>query len=578
MNSERKRCGDLLSELTDGNLDEQQFKELSNLLDRNEDLRAYSIEYLDTVALLNELKGSAPSPSSHLAIDLPSVDDNGTKHLDVAASPRGISKVPRRFEWTLLLLAVAILLIANLATMLYQQRKDHPQSVTNLANTETATESSSNISPHLVSMTACLWHADSSPKLKQSLRAGEVIELLAGIAEFEIANNYGHTARILVEGPASILAQRNQGLTIQHGLVTANSGDCLGEFRIGVPGGSVTFQASSSIGIDLSLSGSEIHTFEGTARFRRSASEGINDDSILIEKGESAKFLRSVNHDVVVSRGAADENLFASTRSMSFDQLRIPASYAEAVLESHPDIYWRFNSARHVTNLASKDQWNATLEGDVLWNRYGSNLVPEFGMSTDGSSIVLCNDRWPPKPLEDFSVEVWAKPSHYHNATMVALCESTPRDRRYGHAFMLEVSASYDKPDESLQQNRIRFLQRNPPGSYGGTSCFSKNVYKVRAWQHVVARKQAGVMELFINGKLAATERHEAALIPDMKIVVGQLYPRRQYERSFIGQLDEVAFYSHALSDEEIQKHFDAASSKRVERNEARTSSSADLL
>ncbi|EMI52032.1 LamG domain-containing protein [Rhodopirellula sallentina] len=569
MNSVKRRFGDLLSRFNDGSLDESEFAELATLLDQHESLRTDFVEYLDTVTLLNEVKGARTLSSPVL----PNVQRRVMED-DSACDDATLMKTGERRRNALVFFstAIAILLIANLAALLLLLRNDdHQFTVARLPGPPSSTVVSSSREPHLVAMTACLWQSDWSPKLRQSLRAGEVIELLAGIAEFEIVNDFGCTARVLVEGPASVLVQRNKGLMIQHGRVIANSGECSGEFEIGIPGGSVRFAESSSIGIDLSLSGSEIHSFEGEAQFFRIASETLGEHSILIGEGEAAKFVKALDQKLIVSRSQADDSLFASTRSMSLDQLRLPDSYAEAVLDSNPDIYWRFGSASSVTNSASTDRWNGIIEGNVVWKRYENNFTPEFGTSTEGPSMVVSNDLWPPVPLDEYSVELWAKPSHYHNATLVSLSAAKQVGTRHGHAFMLEVSAAYDKPDDIRQQNRLRFLQRNPPGSFGGTSCYSEEVYKLRAWQHVVARKSAGVMELFVNGKLSATAIHELPLVANLNIAVGQQHPRRRYVRSFIGQLDEVAFYPRALSDDEIQKHVEAATPQSADKRGIQT-------
>ncbi len=323
-----------------------------------------------------------------------------------------------------------------------------------------------------------------------------------------------------------------------------------GEFRIDVPDGSVFFSGDASIGIEANTSTSQIHAFEGSCKLRKGfAFDGAQ---ITVHEGESAGFEMGNNGQVQIVRSNADESTFASTRSMSVDRLNLNDAYREQVIRSEPRIYWRFDGGRIVENEIS-DEFCAKMKGDVHWTRFGNNVSPEFGLSVEGDAFVA-EDFWPEHPLDEYTIEFWAKPSHYHNGAMFGLC--VPETAH--HALLVEIGAPYHKHDYHTRPNRFRFLHRVPPARRGGNSCYGEDAYQVRTWQHVVARKQGNQLELLINGELVSSSLELEPLPAGLEIVIGQLFPHT-IERSFFGQIDEVAVYERALSDDEINTHFNSA-------------------
>src|SRR5690606_27202706 len=108
-----------------------------------------------------------------------------------------------------------------------------------------------------------------------------------------------------------------------------------------------------------------------------------------------------------------------------------------------------------------------------------------------------------------------------------------------------------------LKPGSFRFLHRSPPGIrfQEGTSCWSKAPYQVRRWQHVTAVKKADKMRLYIDGVLSATATDRSALPAGLTWVVGRPEKSRHIV-PFVGQLDELAIYDRALSEEEIGRHY----------------------
>jgi hypothetical protein len=91
----------------------------------------------------------------------------------------------------------------------------------------------------------------------------------------------------------------------------------------------------------------------------------------------------------------------------------------------------------------------------------------------------------------------------------------------------------------------------------------------------VAAVKEASHMKLYLNGELAASRDDPRTLGPDLRVLMGQLFPRSPYlkdevtSRLFVGELDEVAFYERALSPTQLKERVALAQpEKRIEAEE----------
>jgi hypothetical protein len=112
-------------------------------------------------------------------------------------------------------------------------------------------------------------------------------------------------------------------------------------------------------------------------------------------------------------------------------------------------------------------------------------------------------------------------------------------------------------PSATHHPGRVRFLHRSPPSNESelGTSCYSKDAYTFRKWQHVVAVKDGSHMSLYLNGALVGQGEDVSPLPANMRLLIGRLYPSRRV-RPLVGQLDELAVYNRALTPREISSHY----------------------
>ncbi|TWU57078.1 hypothetical protein Poly51_29990 [Rubripirellula tenax] len=458
----------------------------------------------------------------------------------------------------LLALVASNLLIASLAWSTANQWRSQrpPVDIASVA-----------VSPHLVSMTACVWSPsiESDPTVGHPIQQGENLELMEGIAEIRIGEGTAGEALVRIEGPAGIYIGADGQLQLRHGILTAKSlGTGSGNVMVDGPIGEVSIDGLSSIGLVSNGMQSELHVFSGRALVRPATMAAFSE--LCLVDGEAVRFSSQPNGDHLAVMFEASMSSFVSARSSAFDPLRLSDQYAQVVRESKPSVYWRFEglsgeSPYHVANEGSAANMDAALIGEPGWRQYGNNQVCELGR-LGSSSGFRSTGLWPPKPLDEYTIEMWVKPELFHHGELLCMHEQLREDDgRYPHSVILETLAQHWKNDlEGLRPNTLRFVHRTPASGVvlEGSNVVADRPYQVRVWQHVAAVKKGDRISVWLDGVLTAQHSDASVLENNMQIVIGQLYLSRA-ERRFVGQIDEVAIYDRCLTPKELRSHIKAA-------------------
>jgi hypothetical protein len=424
---------------------------------------------------------------------------------------------------------------------------------------------------YLVSTNGCAWRSNSlqSDAIDRSIRSGEEIVLQEGIAEFRLSSGIV----LSVEGPAALVLTSPDSLMLQFGKLTARVPWEVKDFRL-LAGTCRLSATDAEFGVTVSDAGVEVHTFSGDVTVTPSPFAGDStpaesedrdfgvDDRLefepaIVPAGRSLSFAGEGRSDEQRS-GDADRSKFATKLSMA-GRLPVSQDYVDAVLESRPIGYWRFESVND-TKVSNEIDGGPSLlvVGEVSLVGDETNRVAELSrpqtsghFQTEGPISQLSG-------TTSYSVEMWIKPSHFHRGVLAGLVTDNDDPKiaqPEKHGFMLELQRGYESrihPPGSL-----RFLHRNPPGIRLGTSCYSNRLYGLRRWQHVVAVKQKSNMRLYVDGKVVATAEDKTSLAKDLRLVVGQTFSN-QSVNPYIGQLDELAIYNRALAESEIQNRCEA--------------------
>jgi hypothetical protein len=418
----------------------------------------------------------------------------------------------------------------------------------------------------LIQGTPCVWAPEMRSRLGTSnhLQSGDSLNLIAGLAELELSWPMRGNVTLRLEGPAGLVLMSERGANLNYGKLIANVSLQYDSFAIETPVGRVVVTNDARIGVAVSTGVVEVHVFQGEAEVITPWASGTpSSDKLRVRNERSIRLSATGSGRIEVVRGPAVLNRFASQVAMDSDLLAIPDDYVAAVKQASPLIYWRFDRpVNNVVKNAMGNRYNARVVRKPLWVDENGNMTLEFGAGLDEDVLraFLVADE-PLKNIngQSYTIELWAKPSHYHLGTMVSLVSVTAKgdNTRGAHGALLELGGPRPFYLTNEHSGRVRFLHRDPPSNEMtlGTSCFSNEPYKLRKWQHIVAVKDKTELRLYVDAKQVASAPDSTRLSEGLELLVGQI-DRERDMRPFVGQLDELAFYDRALSSAEIEQHY----------------------
>jgi hypothetical protein len=464
------------------------------------------------------------------------------------------------------------LLLGSLATIDFYNSSEQTQIAAGTSRRDRPQEEP--YTARVVNATSCRWSSDIRFPLHDNslLRKGESLQLVEGIAEVSLEWPQG-TAKLRIEGPAGLVLTAEHGCSLSYGKLTAdiNTSDPLARFSIETPNGMVELADGSSCGILVDGRDVSVHAFQaGQEVSLKPWSAATTLPSVLhLEAGQSLTLVAGMDGKLEIERGASRSNIFASQVSMYSDALSIPAEYVEKVRSRNPLVYWRFDdrigNEQQIKNDMS-DRYGGQIFGSVQFRERNGNQFIEFGSSSQVDSTlprVEAQECFEDEVADDYTVEAWFKPNHYHQGTMVALVDDEPIKGPTGivesaHGFLMEIGGPRSRETAIEQPGKIRYLHRSPPntGRIMGSTCFSELSYEPRHWHHLVVVKQGSDMRIYLNGVLTGSAKDNTQLAPGLRLLVGQI-DRWRSARMYVGQLDELAFYPSALSGQEILEHYE---------------------
>jgi hypothetical protein len=253
---------------------------------------------------------------------------------------------------------------------------------------------------------------------------------------------------------------------------------------------------------------------------------------------------------------------FVAPSILAPNPLVLGDSYRAAVLSSGPWAYWRFEAIDDgavADEVAGRPPLRATGPVKIVGAGERNGCI-EFGTDEAEQSVAM-DGLWEPASDPGYAVELWALPGRIGHAALASLIAPGPTRpaRDYKHLFLLEMTASDRR--SLLSPGLFRFLHRWPPGDAGGDNLFSARHYVPYRWHHVVAQRNGGRLELYVDGVPAQPVSHESAFASEpCRVLLGRLkpLPRRSgyvHSRPFVGLIDELALYDHPLTTEEIRRH-----------------------
>ncbi|WP_428305685.1 LamG domain-containing protein [Lacipirellula sp.] len=418
----------------------------------------------------------------------------------------------------------------------------------------------------LVNVTNCRWDtARSTADLRtgSTLRAGESLHLLEGVAQIRTGLS-DNSPTVQLEGPAAISLASDGPPALLYGKLTVSLPAHATRFDFTTPLGCVHVSSDSSVGVMSSPNSVELHVFRGAATLEPGLLGAAETQEISVDSGASMRATTSAHGVISTVHGKAHESWFVTPAALTESQLPISEKYVDAVYNANPVAYWRFESDEGgVVRNQMSDRLHCRLVGDAVRLRPNSqNGTAEFGL-TAGPGYLLSDDLID-LPDDSYTLEAWMKPTYYHHGTMFSLIDWKPSESPLGsHRLEVELVGPVSgfpqafRPTE-FNPGRIRYIHQN-------SEAFSATPYIVRKWQHLATVKNGAEMKIYLDGKLVASNRDERPVGPQLRVLMGQLFPQSPHiedevtSRLYVGQLDEVALYDRALSEEELRRHVQLA-------------------
>jgi hypothetical protein len=387
------------------------------------------------------------------------------------------------------------------------------------------------------------------------LRAGQRLTLTAGFAE--ITTHRGAIA--IIEAPATIeLIDHNNAIRLSSGkLVGICETPSSKGFLVRTPRLDIT-DLGTRFGVDATKAQqTDVHVFDGLVEVRSGAS--VNEEGTSLAAGQAARFIGAAQALTI----EPDINAFA----MSVDSA---STYAEAVLKDRPLIFWRCEKLVEglVINDADANAFNAEVRGPL---KLGTGLFGGAALLNGDASTQsgLVSD----KPVlaegvtDSYTFEAWVKPDRIHRGTIATLYSDVQglKEPVAAHIDMRPIVTE----DLELVADRIIFrysrLVSSSDGALANVLIKEEVAYQPNQWIHVVAVNEPGKAKLYLNGKLIQQAEYEKSQgdsqlkAPRYLSVANTgigIQENQSNFRTFSGLVDEIAFYGHALSQEQIEQHY----------------------
>ena len=366
-----------------------------------------------------------------------------------------------------------------------------------------------------------------------------------------------------LQGPADLDLTSVERIFCQQGKLRARVPPGAEGFAVLTPGAAVV-DLGTEFGLNVAADGkAELMVFEGQAEVSVLNEEGHTLRSELVAGRKAVRVDPGAGR---IHKAVAAPDDFVAAPELIPPALVLDPSYPDAVRQSHPWGYWRFEAmADGVIRNEVPDRPSLRATGPVkLAGAPNANRSVLFGR-TQAEQYLEMDGSWTPPRQTGYAVELWALPEEFNAGTLVSLlaCADGPVQN---HTFVLELAGmSHHLVHEPC---RVRCLDRWPPGGSDGVNVFSRRMYIPYRWHHLVARRVPNHLELYMDGDLVGTapaEPDEATTA--CRLLVGRLkwgtQTRLDQIRPFVGRLDELAVYDDPLSPEEIRRHYELGTAGR---------------
>ena len=336
-----------------------------------------------------------------------------------------------------------------------------------------------------------------------------------------------------------------------------------GRARVRVPEGAEGFKLDSPAFdvVDLGTEFAAMVNADGTGTCR--VFEGKADVSLLDSIGEVKRTQRLIaNESVRLTPSKQDMHAISEVNSDYPEikqpprpMLALPHSYVEDVMGMMPVGYWRFEDIQdHVVR-------NEVAEGLRLQAAGTAAIAIESGGNHSGELTRWKGAEFFQIPSQtdsvlegDFSISMFAQFEWLQNFALLSATHYD--DEIQGNSFILQSYASFRR--SGLNGTGLHAVLRDPPGWDGGVEVYGNTLLRPLHWHHIAATRKGEQITLYLDGAVVGRESAGAMPLDCRQIFVGRLNGNatqtRMEARGLVGHIDELAVFTHALTDSEIRK------------------------
>lgn len=518
---------ELLGLLCDGELTDDQFAELEQILLKDPEARAYYAVYVDMHGGLS--RRWSPDFASRITTHAP------------ARSKRG-------WIWFGVGSAVAALLLLALTF----QRTETGSNKIVTSNKEEETERATQTVAVLLHSYQANWETESLAQGSQSMEPGKY-RLRSGNASIQFLSG----AVATLEGPAELIADSPWEARCNHGSVRLDVPPQAIGFRIRTPHGSVV-DLGTVFGIHVQDEKTEVHVLKGQVELRNAV-----DVRKVLSEGQAA---------------ALDSN--GAIVAMEFNR---PAFVSPEELQSRAE-----NSSR--SRKTEWAQANSTLQSDPTLLIYAdfenlernTRVLPNkaHASSVSDATVIGCavvEGRWKEKGALEFrSVRDRVRflvPGQHRSVTLCVRLRVDRTDRLFNSILMSDAFNSGAMHWQVRKDGTLRLGIAGPPGGrnadYDTPPIFTGS--RLGQWTHLatVYDSTAMIVKHYLNGEMIA----QLPLRFEMPLSIGACElgnwtpgpnSKDNYAiRNLEGRIDELQVFSRALSEKDIQEQYSAGAARK---------------
>ena len=387
-----------------------------------------------------------------------------------------------------------------------------------------------------------------------SRKQGDIIfnETL-NIKQGHLVLKYENGAEIQIEGPAEFILHGTDSATLNYGNLAAHIPEAAQGFTIDAPKALIT-DLGTEFALKVSKEGqSEILVYEGEVVSSLLGNDGNTLKHVNLYANESIKIDAALGS----LKTLPSPQGFIRINKKQVLGSPVNQNYVNAVIQSKPRAFWRFENS---LDGIIPNEINASFPGHLTGSAQILDQALTFEKNTKGAFVI-------DEPISGInktghSIEMWVKPLERskHNMALASLVSMDPLEKGQTVKHLAYFGLTPQKSGQRHEPFDFWFASRFPArsGNYG-VNCYANQAFKDNQWYHLVCIKNTNTLEIYVDGQLANSVRHELGNgSKAYQFFVGQMdYHKNAWQ--FHGQIDEVALYDRALTQKEIFGHYNSS-------------------